>query len=103
MKKKLTLTIDASIIEAAKKTAKKRNIPLSRLVENYLSFIAKPYVYCFSCGVKFYVDSAEVCPKCGWLICPECKACRCSLDENAAVSIFYMRRVYEDLLAGRLK
>jgi len=102
-RKKLTVTIDAEVLEKAKKVAESKNIPLSRLIENFLSFFADPYVYCFSCGEKFYVKDSEVCPKCGWLICPKCKACRCSLDENTAASIFYMRKVYEDLLAGRLK
>jgi len=102
-KKKLTITIDAEILDKARKAAEGKNIPLSRLIENFLSFFAEPYVYCFSCGEKFYVKDAKVCPKCGWLICPYCKACRCGLSEDIAVSIFYMRKVYEDLLVGRLK
>lgn len=102
-KTKLTLSIDKKVLEAAKLMADQKHIPISRLVENFLEFFAKPYVYCFKCGEKFSVTEAKVCAKCGWLICPECKVCGCGLKEEAATSIFYMRKVYEDLLAGRVK
>lgn len=99
---KLTLTIDKSILAEAKKVSEEKNIPLSRVVENFLKFFADPEVYCFKCGTKFKVKEAKVCPKCGWLICPKCGACRCSLSDEVAESIYYMRKVYEDLLIGRI-
>ena len=46
-------------------------------VEDFLSFFLNPFVYCFKCGKKFLCDSAKTCSKCGWLICPHCKTCRC--------------------------
>ena len=102
-KTKLTLSINKEILNEAKEIAEEKHIPLSRAVENFLKFFAKPKVYCFKCGEKFYSTSAELCPKCGWLVCPKCKACRCGLNEETAVAVFHMRRVYEDLLTGRLK
>jgi len=102
-KTKLTLSIDKRILEAAKLAANQKHIPLSRLVENFLSFFVKPYVYCFKCGKKFVVAEVNICAKCGWLICPACKACGCSLEEETAVAVFHMRKIYEDLLAGRVK
>jgi len=102
-KTKLTLTVDKNIVERAKKVAEQKRIPISRLIENFLDFFAKPEVYCFKCGEKFNSVKSELCPKCGWMICPNCKVCRCGLDEDTAVAIFHMRRVYEDLLAGRVK
>ena len=102
-KVRLTITIDSKILTEAKKEASRRNIPLSRLIENFLRFFAFPEVYCFKCGEKFSVKEAELCPKCGWIICPKCKACRCILGEEAAIAVFHMRRVYEDLLSGRVK
>jgi hypothetical protein len=103
LKTKLTLSIDKDVLEAAKRSADQKHIPLSRLVENFLAFFASPYVYCFKCGEKFNVTEAKVCAKCGWLICPECKVCGCGLKEETAIGIFHMRKVYEDLLAGRVK
>jgi hypothetical protein len=104
MKKiKLTLSIDKRVLDVAKLAANQRHIPLSRLVENFLSFFAEPYVYCFRCGEKFAVTEAKVCAKCGWLICPKCNACGCGLGEETAISVFHMRKVYEDLLVGRVK
>jgi hypothetical protein len=102
-KTKLTLSIERKILELAKIVAKQKHIPISRLVENFLGFFANPYVYCFKCGKKFYVNSAKVCAKCGWLICKKCNKCGCGLDEETAIGIFNMRKVYEDLLVGRVK
>lgn len=102
-KTKLTLSINEEILNEARRIAEEKRIPLSRAVENFLEFFAKPKVYCFKCGEKFYVDEAELCPKCGWLVCPKCKACRCGLNEETAIAVFHMRRVYEDLLTGRVK
>jgi len=102
-KTKLTLSVDSRILKDAKKIASQRGFKLSRLVENYLKWLAKPDVYCFSCGEKFVVVNSKVCPKCGWLICPKCKACRCNLSEEVASALFHMRKTFEDLLGGRLK
>lgn len=102
-KTKLTLSIDGDILNAAKLVAAQKHIPLSRLVENFLGFVAKPYVYCFRCGERFHVSDAKICAKCSWLICPKCRACGCGLKEETAVAIFHMRKVYEDLLAGKVK
>lgn len=102
-KTKLTLTVDPSIKEDARKVAEERGISLSRLVENYLVFVAKRKVYCFKCGKEFSAVRSEMCPKCGWMRCAECKACRCSMSEDAAQVAYYMRKVYEDLLGGRIR
>ena len=103
IKTKLTLTVDKKILENAKKVAEQKRIPISRLVENFLDFFVNPEVYCFECGEKFNSVEGELCPKCGWKVCPECRVCRCGLSDETAVAVFHMRRVYEDLLAGRVK
>ena len=103
IKTKLTLTVDKKILENAKKVAEQKRIPISRLVENFLDFFVNPEVYCFECGKKFNSVEAELCPKCGWMICPKCKVCRCGLRDETAIAVFHMRRVYEDLLSGRVK
>jgi hypothetical protein len=102
-KKKLTLSINKSTLDQAKAVAEAKHISLSGAVENFLDFFANPYVYCFKCGKKFDSDKAELCAKCGWLTCPHCGICRCGLNEDEAASVFHMRRVYEDLLSGRVK
>jgi len=102
-KTKLTLTVNKSVLEEAKRVADRKHIPISRLVENFLAFFAKPEVYCFKCGERFSSTESELCPKCGWMICPKCQVCRCGLSEETAIAVFHMRRVYEDLLAGRVK
>lgn len=102
-KGKLTITIDTKVLVDAKTVARKKGIPISRAIENFLRFFSSPWVYCFKCGKRFYAKESKVCPKCGWLICPTCKACRCTLDENIATVAFYMRKVYEELLAGRVE
>ena len=43
MTTKLTLSIDQSIIEKAKKYAQERNVSLSSLVENYLQKLVSEY------------------------------------------------------------
>jgi len=103
LKAKLTVTVNEKILDEAKNVSKRKRIPLSRAIENFLDFFAKPEVYCFKCGERFSSTEAELCPKCGWMICPKCKVCRCGLSEETAIAIFHMRRVYEDLLAGRVK
>jgi len=100
---KLTITIDNDVLKLAKRRARESGIPLSRIIENFLQFFADPHVYCFKCGVKFKASEAEISPKCGWLTCPNCNACRCELSEETAIAIFHMRRVYEDLLSRRIK
>jgi len=102
-KSKLTLSINTQTLQKAKKTAQQHATTLSKLVENFLDFYSDPWLYCFTCGKKFRASQAEVCPKCGWLICPHCGSCRCSLDDQTAASIYHMRKVYEDLLQRRLK
>lgn len=102
-KAKLTISIDEDVLKEAKKVSTKKRIPLSRAIENFLVFFNKPEVYCFKCGERFSSDEAELCPKCGWLICTKCKACRCGLSEETAIAVFHMRRIYEELLAGRVK
>ena len=102
-KTKLTITVDEDVVEEAKRISDEKHIPLSRAIENFLKFFTKPEVYCFKCGDKFDVTKTDVCPKCGWLICPKCKACRCKLSDEIAAAVFHMRKVYEDLLGGRVK
>jgi len=99
----LTLSIDGSILQRAKEIAQKKGIPLSRLVENYFKFLSEPEVYCFNCGGKFSAKTSEVCPKCGWLIHDNCGECRCAVDEETASALFYMRKVYENLLGGKVE
>lgn len=37
---------------------------------------------CFVCGKPFYVtEDKKICPKCNWVICPECGGCQCNLSE----------------------
>jgi hypothetical protein len=102
-KTKLTMTIDENVLSEARDESKRKRISISRLIENSLKFFARPEVYCFKCGERFGSVEAKLCPKCGWMICPKCKSCRCGLSEEAAIAVFYMRRVYEELLAGRVK
>lgn len=102
-KARLTVTIDTQVLQAAKEAAEKKRIPLSRLIENFLAFFASPEVYCFRCGTRFQVTGSALCLKCGWMRCPHCTACGCTLSEETAAAIFHMRKVYEELLAGRIK
>lgn len=102
-KTKLTLSVDKTILEKAKQIAEEKHIPLSGLIENFLEFFSNPKIYCFSCGETFTSSEVDVCPKCGWMVCSKCGVCRCSLDEQAAVAVFYMRKVFEDLVSGRVK
>ncbi|RZN42946.1 MAG: hypothetical protein EFT35_01425 [Methanophagales archaeon ANME-1-THS] len=102
-KDRLTVTIDHLVLQRAKEAADRKRIPLSRLIENFLAFFATPEVYCFNCGEQFQSTETDLCLKCGWMRCPKCTACGCSVSEETAAAIFYMRKVYEDLLAGRIK
>lgn len=102
-KTKLTVSVDKEVLKQAKKVSKEKRVPLSGAIENFLKFFTKPDVYCFKCGERFSSGDAKLCPKCGWMICPKCKVCRCGLDEETAIAVFHMRRVYEELLSGRVK
>jgi len=102
-KTKLTVTVNKEILSEAKKMAEEKRIPVSRLVENFLRFFSYPWVYCFKCGERFSSSDAELCLKCGWMVCTHCRTCRCGLSEETAVAVFHMRRSLEDLLAGRIK
>lgn len=102
-KEKLNVTIDRKIKQKALNEAKRKNIPISRLIENFLEFFANPKVYCYKCSQEFYSSESKICPKCGWMVCPKCGSCGCGLKEETSVAIFQMRRVYEDLLSGRVK
>ena len=103
MKTKLTISLDKKLLEEVKREADKKHMPVSGILENFLEFFVRPYVYCFNCGEKFETVSAKICPKCGWIVCSKCKACRCVLSDEGAVIAYHMRRVYEQLLGGRLK
>ncbi|MBS7649680.1 hypothetical protein KEJ17_08585 [Candidatus Bathyarchaeota archaeon] len=100
---RLTVTVDGEVFSKAREAARRRRVPISRLVENFLRFFSEPEVYCFKCGERFSSVEAELCPKCGWMICPKCRACRCIIGEETAIAVFHMRKVYEDLLLGRIK
>lgn len=102
-KERLTVTVDREILQRAKKQAERKGIPVSKLIENFLSFFVNPRIYCFKCGEQFTADESELCPKCEWMLCPRCNACRCNLSEESIKAVFHMRRVYEDLLVGRVK
>ena len=102
-KTKLTLTIDEDILIATKNAANKKGVSLSHLVEVFFQFFSEPNLFCFSCGVEFITRTSEECAACGWLKCPECDSCRCNLSEEVAISLYRMRKVYEQLLAGRVK
>jgi hypothetical protein len=101
-KVKLTLTVDKSVLEEGRRAAEQRNTSISRLVENFLAFIANPVLYCFGCGKSFKVKMGQSCPKCGWVKCPKCGSCRCSLTEEAAVVAYHLRQSIEDLTSGRV-
>jgi hypothetical protein len=100
---KLTITLDGTILSRAKTVADQKHIPLSRLIENFLQFLVNPHVYCFKCGERFDSSNSKICLKCGWIICPKCGACGCGLSEETIAAVYHMRRVYEDLLAGKVK
>jgi len=36
---------------------------------------------CFVCGAEWDPDPSLICAKCGWIKCPKCNGCRCSLSE----------------------
>lgn len=100
---KITLNIDKNVIKKSEKILDEKNIPRSRAVESFLRYLADPHLYCFSCGEKFFVSDASVCSKCSFVKCVKCKSCSCKLTKNTSAAVFQMRRVYEDLVGGRIK
>jgi hypothetical protein len=102
-KTKLTLSIDKTIKQNAENLAKQKRMSLSGLVENFLEFFADPKVYCYKCSSEFVSSESSLCPKCGWMICPKCKACGCGLSNETVIAVSQMRKVYEDLIGGRVK
>ncbi|HID90851.1 TPA: hypothetical protein EYP44_02700 [Candidatus Bathyarchaeota archaeon] len=100
-KTKLTISIDRNVVLSAKRVAAVKRMSISGLVENFLTFFSSPWAYCFRCGFRFALSEAENCPKCGWLKCPDCQACRCELSDEAAIAVFHMRKVCEDLMVER--
>lgn len=102
-RQKTTITLDPENVETAKKNCKKKQISLSRLIDNYLVFFNEPKLYCFNCGESFESGDADVCPQCSYVTCSHCDACGCDLSSETRQAIFYMRKVYEDLLSGRIK
>jgi hypothetical protein len=102
-KEPLNVTIDKEIKKRAIALAKEKNIPISRLIENFLDFFADPDVYCYRCGEKFRSSAAKHCMRCDSMICPKCGSCSCVLTEETSKAIIQMRKVYEDLVAGRVK
>ncbi len=99
---KLTLTVDYQLLEDTKRLSKEKGIPLSHLVEKYFEFLVRRPVYCFSCGKRFEASNAEVHSECGWILCPFCKACRCTLGDKEASVAFNLRKTFEDLTIGRV-
>jgi|SRR5208337_748042 len=99
---KVTLAVNGQLLERAKALANEKGIPLSHLVEKYFEFLVLRPVYCFSCGKKFEASKAEVHSECGWIVCPYCKACRCTLGDKEASVAFNLRKTFEDLAIGRV-
>jgi len=99
-KTKLTLSINKKIRNDAQVVVDERNLTLSRLVENFLKFIIKPNIWCFKCGEKFYIQDVAKCPKCSYLTCCLCSACRCVLSDETAVAVFHTNKIYQQLLGG---
>jgi len=101
-KKKVTLTIDSEILEEAKSKAEVRNKTLSSMVEEYLKFFARPWVYCLKCGKPLRLLDAEICGTCGWFRCLDksCNWCMCSIGklEDKVRAMRDLRSVYERLL-----
>ena len=99
---KLTLTVDPEVLAEAKAKARSQHTSISGLVENFLHFYSEARLYCFSCGAALDVTERETCAKCGFMKCEGCGKCGCALGDEARQVAFHMRRVYEELLAGRV-
>jgi hypothetical protein len=102
-KTKLTLSVDKDIKQKAEQLAKEKHTSVSGLVETFLKFFTNPKVYCYKCGREFSASESTLCPKCEWMICPDCKSCGCGLSVETIIAISQMRKVYEDLIGGRVK
>jgi len=102
-KDRFTFTIDASLSRKFKEICDERHLKYSGVLENFVRFFVNPSLYCFGCGNQFNVEGADVCTKCGWMVCTHCGICGCGLNEGVVEAIFHMRRTYEDLLMGRIK
>ena len=99
---KLTLTVDDDLLGAAKAISEEKGVPLSHLVEKYFEFLVNRPVYCFSCGKRFDGSKAKVHSECGWILCPYCNACRCTIGDKEAAVAFNLRKSLEDLTLGRV-
>ena len=99
---KLTLTVDGELLDGVKALAIEKGVPLSHMVEKYFDFLVYRPVYCFSCGKRFEASKAQVHSECGWVVCPHCKACRCTLKPEQAAVAFNLRKTFEDLTVGRV-
>ena len=102
-KDRLTITIDSDTLKKFKKICKERHLTVSGVIQNFIEFFVNPQFYCFECGEPFDAEGAQPCPKCSWMICPNCGVCGCSLDEDIIKAIFQMRKTFEDLKMGRVK
>jgi len=62
-------------------------------------------VTCFLCGERFegYTDETEFCPKCGFIICPKCEGCKCSLTPEEALIVDRMFETEKTFLSWWLK
>lgn len=102
-KERLTITINSDVLHRFKQICKKRHLTISGVLQNFIEFFVNPQLYCFECGEAFDADSAQLCTKCSWMICPSCGLCGCGLDERVIKAVFQMRKTYEDLRMGRVK
>jgi len=101
-KDRFTFSIDPSLSKKFKELCDERGLKYSSVLVNFVEFFVNPEIYCFTCKNKFEAKNEEICVKCGWIICPSCEVCGCSLDEKIVDAIYQMRRTFEDLLMGRV-
>lgn len=99
-RRKLTISISDDVLKGAREKAASLGLSLSRIIENALSYFAKPKVFCFTCGTKFESTQTNPCPKCGWYKCPNCGSCACSLSEESARVAFYMKRTLIEIFSN---
>jgi|SRR5215831_3183111 len=99
-KTKLTLSINEKVRNDVQAVIADRNLTLSPLVENFLKFVIKPNIWCFKCGEKFCIQDVDKCPKCSYMICGLCSACRCMLSDETAIAVFHTNKIYQQLLGG---
>lgn len=62
-------------------------------------------ITCFLCGHRFlgYIEETDYCPKCGFVICPFCEGCRCTLTYEEKVIADRMLETVKPLLSWWLK